>query len=239
MSVLLRKRVLITGATGGLGRALADAFGAEGCKLLLHGRDAERADALAEALEDRHDVEAEGCAGDLGTDEGLDAVIEAMGAVGGVDVLINNAGIFPVGPATEVDRATFDDTFAVNVRAPFFLAQALIRASARHGHGWGRVVNVGSSSAFAGFPNTAVYCASKHALLGQSRSLFAEHRGSGIRVFSVHPGSIQTEMGRRVEGQEWDTFLDPAEVADFVVRMLRTESAMVTEEVRLNRFEVQ
>lgn len=234
-SILYKKRVCITGASGGLGQAFADAFAKEGCKLVLVGRNESALSELEDELVDRYDSEIDLCVADLTTDSGIDSVLKTLMEVGGADVLINNAGVFPVTAVQNVTREEFDNCFALNVRAPFLLAQGVIKQSVGHGHGWGRIVNIGSSSAYAGFSETSVYCASKHALLGMSRSLFAELRGTGIRTYSVNPGSIKTEMGKQVPNQDFETFLEPADIAEFVVDMLAKDSNMISEEVRLNR----
>ena len=100
---------------------------------------------------------------------------------------------------------------------------------------WGRIVNVGSSSAYGGFAGTSVYCASKHALLGVSRAMYNEFKESGVRVFSVSPGSIQTPMGKKVLNQDYSTFMNPAEISKFVCELISYDSNMIAEEIRLNR----
>ena len=81
---------------------------------------------------------------------------------------------------------------------------------------WWRIVNIGSSSSYNGFKNTSIYCSSKHALLGLSRSLHDELKEHNIRTFCVSPGSIKTSMGKRVIGQNYDTFMDPKEIAEWL-----------------------
>ena len=99
----------------------------------------------------------------------------------------------------------------------------------------GRIVNIASSSAYAGFANTAAYCASKHGLLGFSRALDDELRGRGVRVIAVSPGSIKTPMGRKVRGQTYETFMDPREVADVIGDVASLDGSIVISEVRLGR----
>jgi len=100
---------------------------------------------------------------------------------------------------------------------------------------WGRIVNITSSSAYAGFPNTVTYCASKHGLLGFSRALHSELRDFGIRVISVAPGSIKTEMGKKVPNQNFDSFIEPEQVAKAIYDLVCLDKNMVIDEVRLNR----
>jgi NAD(P)-dependent dehydrogenase (short-subunit alcohol dehydrogenase family) len=227
---LQNRTALLTGATGGLGDAIATALAARGCKLLLTARGEEGLGRMRERLGGKAKVFAANLANPADIEELLGYAAETVGPI---DILINNAGVFPVGPIEESSPEEFDRCFAINVRAPFLLCRACVPGMASRG--WGRVVNIGSSSAFAGFKNTSVYCASKHALLGLSRSLHDEFRSRNVKVISVNPGSIQTEMGRQVPNQDFSTFLDPADVAEYVAFMISFDTNIISEEVRLNR----
>lgn len=232
--VVRGKRCLVTGATGGLGAEIARALSRRGGRLFLTGRDASAVNALAAELGSG----ATGAAADLGAPEGVAALIAAVqGAFGGIDVLVNNAGVFPVKTLAESTAADYDACFAVNVRAPFLLALAFAPGMAAAG--WGRILNIGSSSAYAGFKETSIYCASKHALLGLSRALHDELKSSGVRVLCASPGSVQTPMGRLVKNQDFSTFLDPAEVADVAVDLLARDGLMAVDEIRLNRMTIR
>ena len=229
------RRVLLTAATGGVGQELARALARRGCHLVLSGRSPARLALLADELRaGAPGATVAAIAADLAEPSAVDAL--AAGAVerlGGIDVLVNCAGVFQVASLADSSLADFERVFAVNVRAPFLLTRALAPAMAARG--WGRIVNVGSSSAYAGFRDTALYCASKHALLGLSRATHDELRDRGVRTFCISPGSIKTEMGRHVPRQLWETFLEPAEVAEYVCFAIAFDSTLVTEEVRLNR----
>jgi NAD(P)-dependent dehydrogenase (short-subunit alcohol dehydrogenase family) len=123
------------------------------------------------------------------------------------------------------------------VRAPFLLSQVFGRAMARSG--WGRIIHIGSSSAYGGFPNTILYCSSKHALLGLSRALHSELKGRGVRSYCISPGSVQTDMGRLVPGQNFETFISPEDVAEYAGFLASFNGNVVSEEIRLNRMRVQ
>jgi len=101
--------------------------------------------------------------------------------------------------------------------------------------GFGRVVNILSSSAYNGSKDTALYCASKHALLGLTRSAFLEYRDSGVKIHSISPGSMQTPMGQTDTRQDYNTFIKAEEVAEFIEYTFCLNSTMVIDEVRLNR----
>ena len=171
---LAGRRVLLTGAAGGLGRALASAFSMAGCPLFLTSRSAERLRGLADDLAAAPTTSAPvlGAVADLRAPAEVAAIAErAESELGGVDILVNNAGIFLARPLAECGLEDYEELFAVNVRAPFLLARTLVPGMARRQ--WGRVLNVGSSSSYAGYADTALYCASKHAMLGLSRAMFA------------------------------------------------------------------
>ncbi len=235
--VLANRVALVTGASGGLGRAITHELAKQGCVLFLTGRDTERLDAV------RREVQSRGATvythvADLAVTAEVDELTrQAFNNAGTVDILVNSAGVFPVAPLAETAAQDFDQSFAVNVRAPFLLMRQLGGAMAERG--WGRIVNIGSSSAYAGFADTSLYCASKHALLGLSRSLFHELKGYGVRVYCLSPGSVQTEMGQKVPGQLFETFIRPAEVARYLAFMISFDAEMISEEVRLNRLTIR
>jgi NAD(P)-dependent dehydrogenase (short-subunit alcohol dehydrogenase family) len=97
------------------------------------------------------------------------------------------------------------------------------------------VVNIGSSSAYAGFKGGTTYCASKHGLLGLSRALHAEIVAEGVRSYCISPGSIKTPMGRQVPDENYETFMTPEEVARYVAIVVSFDGEMAIEESRLSR----
>lgn len=237
VSVLSERRVLITGASGGLGRELARAFAPHVGALLLTGRRSDALEALAAEIRTgprKLLVQA----ADLRREADLSALIDAgRSRLGGVDILINSAGVFPVHDLAESSLTEFEACFDVNVRAPFALCQAFAPEMAARR--WGRIVNIGSSSAYSGFKDTSVYCASKHALLGLSRALYDELKPYNVRVLCVSPGSIKTPMGELVRNQAFETFLDPVEVGSFILDLTCMDGPMIAEEVRLNRMVIR
>lgn len=99
-------------------------------------------------------------------------------------------------------------------------------------------MSIGSSSAYSGVKETAIYCSSKHALLGLSRSLYDELKKYGIRVFCVSPSGAKTKMGKRIKNQDFKTFLDPKEIAEYVKFIISFNGRMISDEVRLNRLAI-
>ena len=231
-STLAGERCLVTGASRGLGRELARALAAAGCQLFLTAREQAALSSIA------HELGAASTAADLSQAQAVtDLAQRARDTLGGIDVLVNCAGVFPVASLSETSLEEYERCFSINVRAPFQLCRAFAPEMVQRRRG--RVVNIGSSSAYAGFKDTSVYCASKHALLGFTRALHEELKPHNVRCFCVSPGSIQTDMGRHVKNQDFSTFLDPVELAGFVMELISYDGPMIAEEVRVNRMVIR
>jgi NAD(P)-dependent dehydrogenase (short-subunit alcohol dehydrogenase family) len=180
------KRALVTGATSGIGRATAEALGREGATVLVSGRDETRGREVVDTIR-AAGGDAELMAGDLSSAEG---VAEVLHRAGEVDVLVNNAGVFPGGPSHEMTSSAFDEAFAVNVKAPFFLTAALAPRMAERGDG--AIVNVTTMAAEFGMPGLSVYGASKAATALLTKAWAAEYGPQGVRVNAVSPGPTRT-----------------------------------------------
>jgi len=237
---LKNKVALITGATRGLGKALALEYANRGCDVILVGRNRERLEQVQDEVLSSHPAVRvwKRVCNLADKQEVVDLAVQLKNQVV-VDILVNCAGVFPVGTLGDVSVEQYEECMAVNVTAPFLLMRELSPAMIENK--WGRIINIASSSAYGGGPLTSTYCASKHALLGLSRSLYKELKEFGIRVQCVSPGSIQTDMGRAVEklGQQFNTFMTAAEVAHYVVYNSSLNGNLVCEELRLNRVHVQ
>lgn len=178
---------LVTGSTAGIGRETARLLALGGATVIVTGRDAAR------GAETVASIEAEGgqakfIAADMAD---LASVRELADAVGEVDVLVNNAGIFPFAPTVSQDVEGFQRLFDVNVRAPFFLTAALLPGMAVRGRG--SVVNVSTSVTAVAMAGAAVYGATKAALESLTRTWAVEFRGTGVRINAVAPGATETE----------------------------------------------
>jgi NAD(P)-dependent dehydrogenase (short-subunit alcohol dehydrogenase family) len=182
------KTALVTGATSNLGRAIALAYGREGAHVVVHGRDESRAEAVVSL------IRAEGGRADYVLNE-LDGGVEgandlarrATELLGGrIDILVNNAGIFPAPSTPNTDSATFDNVFAVNVKAPFFLTAAIAPKMAERGEGV--IINLGSWIVRLGVGLGTVYSATKGALETLTRAWSAEFGARGVRVVGISPG---------------------------------------------------
>jgi NAD(P)-dependent dehydrogenase (short-subunit alcohol dehydrogenase family) len=181
---------LVTGSTGGIGAATAALLAADGYDVVISGRDVERGNAVAEQIT-ADGGSARFVAADL---HDLDSLRALADAAGPVDVLINNAGMFPGGPLVSQDVESFDAAFALNVRAPYFLSAALVPGMIERGRG--SIVNVSTMAASVGMPGLSAYGATKAALESLTRTWAAELGGHGIRVNAVAPGPTGTEMFR-------------------------------------------
>jgi|APSaa5957512535_1039671.scaffolds.fasta_scaffold46029_3 short-subunit dehydrogenase len=214
--------VLITGATSGLGNQLAIDLSKK-YNIFCIGRNKARLRELKEI----------GC-NVLQVDFLKDGWLKKVRTFcSEVDILINNAGVFPIKNLSNSNVEDFDFCFNVNVKIPFMLMKEYIPKMKESGYG--RIINILSSSAYSGSKDTALYCASKHALLGLTRSAFLEYRGTGIKVHSISPGSMQTPMGRTDVRQDFTSFIKVEEVSKFIEYTLSLEDSMVIDEVRLNR----
>ncbi len=185
------KGALVTGATSNIGRAIALAFGAEGAHVIVSGRNAERGAAVVGeivAAGGRADFVAADLDGSPSASERLAA--EATELLGGrIDILVNNAGIFPGSGTAATDEATFDEVYAVNVKAPFFLTAAVAPAMAQAGGG--SIINLGSWIARLGIPVGALYSSTKGALETLTRAWAAEFGPAGVRVNAISPGVVR------------------------------------------------
>jgi NAD(P)-dependent dehydrogenase (short-subunit alcohol dehydrogenase family) len=185
------RTALVTGSTSNIGRAIALAFAAEGAHVVVSGRDKTRGDAVVAQIE-RAGGRADFVRADLdGTAQASRALAaEATRRLGGrLDVLVNNAGIYPPGTTSTTDPDTFDRVYAVNVKAPFFLTQVV--APAMIAAGGGVIVNLGSWVARRGLPMGALYASTKGAMETLTRAWSAEFGGRGVRVNAISPGVIR------------------------------------------------
>ena len=223
------KRILITGASRGIGRAIAEKLGAAGTSLLLHGRD--RA-ALAEThrVVERNGAKTTDLLYDLEDPAQVSAMADAIGAEA-VDTVVHNAGIAVVKPFHEVSLEEWQRTLAINITAPFLLTQRL----AKHMKHGASIVNILSIAAKTGFPGWSAYSMSKFALEGFSQAVREELRPRGIRVINIYPAATNTDIWNSVEG-DWprDKMMSAEEVADAVSFALARAPGVAVENITLS-----
>ncbi len=231
--VLKGKNAFISGASGGIGKAIAIALAERGCNLFLTASNNASLSEVKNSLSG-YNVAVSGLSGNLANREEVYQIIEGVReSIGTVDILINSAGVFPNVDLFDMDDDAFDETINVNFRAAFLFARDFAKSMVARQ--WGRIVNIGSSSAYSGFRGSSMYCASKHALLGFSRAIHDELKEHNVRTYIVSPSSTLSKMGLTTKGQDFSTFLDPNDVAKYVVFAISFDSNIVSEEIFLKR----
>lgn len=189
MFELTGKRALVTGATGGIGGAIAKALAAQGARVALSGTRADRLDALAAEL--GGDAVALPC--NLADRAAVDALVPAaVAALGGVDILVNNAGLTRDNLALRLKDEDWDQVLEVNLSAGFRLAKAALRGMMKAR--FGRIISITSIVGITGNPGQANYAASKAGIIGMSKALAQEVASRGITVNCVAPGFIASAM---------------------------------------------
>ncbi len=225
------KTALVTGATSGIGREIAKQLAREGATVIVSGRDAGRGAETVAAIE-ADAGEARFIAADIGD---LASIGRLADAVGDVDVLVNNAGVFAFAPTPEQGLESFQSMFDVNVRGPYFLTAALAPKMAANGGG--AIVNITTMASEQGLPGGSAYGATKAALASLTRSWASEFAGLGIRVNTVSPGPTRTEGVSQMSDEEvafvsgvtaMGRLADPAEIAELVTFLASPRSSYVT-----------
>lgn len=222
-------RCLITGASRGIGRAIATTLAAPGSTLLLHGRAAAALGETAAAAQAKG-ARVETIICDLATSDGVEQLTAAAGA-DPLDVLINNAGIAVVRPYDQITADEWDRTLAVNVTAPFQLIQRFAPAM----QSGASIVNILSIAAKTAYPNWSGYCASKFAMEGLTSAIREELRPRGVRVINIYPAATATELWNYVPG-EWprDKMMSAVDVGNAVAFALAQPAAIAVDNITLS-----
>jgi short-subunit dehydrogenase len=240
MQTLNAKNCLLTGATGGLGKELAAKLVINGCNLFLTARNEKKLNKLTSLLQKQTEnkIKIYYKSADLSkSDDVKDLIKYVKKKFNSIDILINCAGVFQVNFLKDTNLADFEKSFNVNMKAPFMLCKEFSQDMIKKR--WGKIVNIGSSSSYNGYKKTSIYCATKHALLGFSRSLVDELKKYNVRTFCVSPGSIKTNMAKKLVEQDFDTFLDPKEVAEAILFVISHDNEMMIDELKLNRKKIE
>jgi 3-oxoacyl-[acyl-carrier protein] reductase len=219
------KRVLITGASGGIGSAMAEEFDRDGYELVLHcHRNIEKLNDLKAKLTNEPVL----VSGDLSTEEGVNSVIEQAGDI---DVLINNAGITRDGLLLTMKPDSFDAVIAANLRSVYLMSRAVLRGMTKRR--WGRIINLSSVSGIYGNAGQTNYAASKAGIIGFSKSLAKEVASRNVTVNCIAPGMVETEMTAALSDKAKEALLaqipmkrmgHPEEIA-YIASFLASEKA--------------
>ena len=217
---------LVTGASRGIGKVIATELASLGYDLALVARDGA---ALAEVIASLPEAcgSAVAIPADLALPESYESVVgECVAQLGGLDVLVNCAGLSQAGPFEEVSPEQWDRIFAVNAKAPFFLCRAALPYLKKSEKPI--VINIASVVGFKGYIHQSVYASSKHALTGFTKVFAKEVQPFGIRVHLISPGGVATEMVTKMRPDiKPDELIQPEEIAE-IVRFLVTKKGQGT-----------
>lgn len=226
---------LITGASRGIGKAIALELASLGYDLAMPGRDLAQLGKTAEEAEKRG-VRTLCIEADLTDSTTCPMIVERAAAeFGGIDLLVNCAGLSAAGSFTEASPELWDKVFAVNAKAPFFLSQAALpylKKSVKP-----TVINISSVVGFKGYANQSVYASSKHALAGFTQVFAKEVQPFGIRVHLISPGGVATEMVKQMRPDiKADELIQPEEIAEIVRFILTRKGKGTIDEFYIRRF---
>jgi NAD(P)-dependent dehydrogenase (short-subunit alcohol dehydrogenase family) len=219
MGKLQGKVALVTGASRGIGRGIAEAFAGEGCDLLLSARKAEPLEELAADLASSAGVRAIAHAADVADEEAVAELFATLRAqFGRLDLLVNNAGAFDGAPLDAFPLEAWDRVLSTNLRGPFLCTRAALQLMKPQREG--RIINIGSISAQRVRPHSAAYSASKHGLWGLSQVTALEGREYGVTCCCLHPGNILVERRRSSEkAEDSEPMMTVAELAEVALLM--------------------
>ena len=234
MDLLKDKVVLLTGAGGGIGRAIAEKLAQCGMKIILFGgNNVEKLKQTQEIVEKYTACLA--IPGDLTNPDFIrTGVQKAVANAGGIDILINNAGVAQNTAFEDISLEEFDKIMAINLRTPFILTQQALPYLKKSESA--TIINIASVVSHAGYPQQSIYTASKHALLGMTKSIAREYYKDNIRVHAIAPGGVYTDMVKVSRPDlTSDGMILPSDIADIVHFFLAHRGNAVIDEIIVHR----
>lgn len=233
----MTRTALVTGASGGIGGATARDLGRDHDVVVHYNSDRDRAEAVADDIEENGQrALVHGC--DLRESDAIEAMVErAREELGGIDVLVNNAGVLHAAALETASDEQIRRTIGVNLEGAIFCARAVLPGMRARGDGW--IVNVSSVAGTTGSPTDAAYGASKGGLLGLTKSLAKQYTADGVFTNAVAPGPTKTEMyarERRPAAREQspiERLVEPEEVAE-VIRLFATTSSVTGQTIAVD-----
>ena len=228
------KIALVTGASSGIGRAIVKHLAQDKINITLVGRNVEKLESVNNEIK-QFGIKTLVLSGDLEDDAFLKCCIDkTVEFFGGLDILINNAGIALNSTIEDTSTGQFDQIMKVNIRAPFFLCQAAIKWLRKSEYA--TVINISSVVGYKGYPNQSAYTASKHALSGFSKALSNEVFEQGIRVHLISPGGVYTDMVSVMRPDlSSEGMIMPEDIANIVGFLINNRSNAVIDEIRVRR----
>ena len=229
---LNNKAAVVTGSTKGIGRAIAEALVREGMNVCVSARKADEVERTVAALNDLDNGRAVGAVCDVRDEESVQALFQhAVAEFGGVDVLVNNAGIGLFGRVAEIAAADFRAVIETNLFGVFYCCRAAIPLMKERGGGY--IINISSLAGANPHAQMAAYNASKFALNGFSEALMQEVRHDGIKVSYIMPGSVNTHFGgdEPDEAQAWQ--LQPSDIARVVLDLLQHDERSLPSRIEI------
>lgn len=219
------QRCLLTGASGGIGQAIARELAARGVSLILQGRNLEKLQALHNTLPGNHYY----VVADITSQQGRDSLVERVSQLGGISMLINNAGMNQVGLFEEYDQQVISDTINTNLLGPMLITRALLAQLKNGQPAW--LVNIGSAFGSIGFAGQSVYCASKFGLRGFTEALYRELADSKVKVCYLAPRATETAINPanvvKMNQQLGNKMDPPLVVAQALIKQLESGQARV------------
>jgi NAD(P)-dependent dehydrogenase (short-subunit alcohol dehydrogenase family) len=218
MPDLRGKTAVVTGATRGIGRAIAEALAAAGCNVVVSARHEPDCARVAAEITARQGGTVYGIACDVRSNAECHSLMaNAVERFGGIDVLVNNAGIGGFRPVEEMEPEHWDAVIGTNLSGLFYCTHAALPHLKRAGAAW--IINIGSLAGKNAFPGAAAYNASKFGLIGFSEALMQEVRHDGVRVSYIMPGSVATDFeGSGTPSGDW--MIQPKDIAQIVLDLL-------------------
>ena len=229
------KICLVTGASRGIGKSIVERLLVSGAIVCATARNIEGLNQLKSDLL-QHKEKLHIFPADLSSHSDVHGLCESVSKnIGNVDILVNNAGVLHLEPLTSSSEELLRVSFEVNVFAPFALTRYFSRSMVRKNNG--AIINVCSSSSYTGggAPEHCIYASTKHALLGFSRALDEELRSNNIRVGTVSPAGVSTEMMTDRTDLDHSTFMTADEVADAIMYLLKSDGQGIVYEMRMWR----
>jgi 3-oxoacyl-[acyl-carrier protein] reductase len=225
---------LVTGAGRGIGRAIGSALAVAGARVFLAARTTDQLESAAREIQQNGGT-AVPVPTDLSKEEDIQSLFQRISdRAGGLDILVNNAGVGFFGPLVEFSSSDFDRVMQVNTKATFLCCQRALRLMIPKRKGY--IINISSVVGFKGYPNQAAYTASKHAVMGLTKSLAVEAQEHGIRVSAVLPGGVNTKMVADARPDlDPKILLQPEDIAHTVLYLLSLSDRAAVDQIYIRR----